>query len=260
MPFATVIFDCDSTLSTIEGIDELASNRRAEIAELTEAAMRGEVTLEEVYGRRLKIVLPTRQQVNALGEAYINTLVPDAREVCAALVRQGIDVRVVSGGLRPAVLAVARELGVRDDAVAAVDLTFDSAGNYSGFEIDSPLARSGGKLEVLRRWMPDMRRPILFVGDGATDLEARPVVDLFVCFAGVVARPTVIAAADIIVYANTLAPIYALAVMPASDEIADPELFEKGAALVSPFDLAHAAAAAGHPVPPLDAPATPLRG
>jgi phosphoserine phosphatase len=53
--FDAVCFDCDSTLTRIEGIDELA--RRAgcatEIAALTEAAMNGAVALEEVYARRL---------------------------------------------------------------------------------------------------------------------------------------------------------------------------------------------------------------
>jgi len=54
-PYGTIAFDCDSTLSTIEGIDELAALigvgvDGAEIAALTERAMAGEIALEEVYG------------------------------------------------------------------------------------------------------------------------------------------------------------------------------------------------------------------
>ena len=39
--FRTVLFDCDSTLSAIEGIDELAVHCRDEVEQLTDAAMRG---------------------------------------------------------------------------------------------------------------------------------------------------------------------------------------------------------------------------
>src|SRR5215207_7526663 len=96
--YATVVFDCDSTLSTIEGIDELAAERRDEVAALTDAAMRGEVALEEVYGRRLALIRPTRRQIDALGAHYLATLVPDARETLLALRDEGVEVRVISGG------------------------------------------------------------------------------------------------------------------------------------------------------------------
>ncbi|MBI4408296.1 MAG: HAD-IB family phosphatase [Gemmatimonadetes bacterium] len=209
--YRTVVFDCDSTLSAIEGITELAGERRDELVALTEAAMRGDVPLEQVYGRRLALVRPSRAQVDGLGGAYIRNLLPRAREVVAALRQERIAVRIVAGGLRPAVLALARELGVEDDAVAAVDVAFDAAGNYAGFDQGSPLAYAGGKRDVLARWAPALPRPILLVGDGATDLEARPVVDGFVAFAGVIERAAVAASADVVVRSRSLAPILALA-------------------------------------------------
>ena len=233
MPFETVIFDCDSTLSTIEGIEELATHHRAEIASLTEAAMRGEIPLEEVYGRRLEVVRPTRAEVEALGDRYAATLVPDTREVVRALLDEGVDVRVVSGGVNPAVLALARALGVPDDRVAAVGLEFDGSGAYRDFDRGSPLWRSGGKCRVLEEWLPSMRRPILMVGDGATDLETRPLVDQFVAFAGVVARPNVVAAADVVVRGNTMAPILALALGRPPRAAEWRALYERGAALLA---------------------------
>ena len=82
--FRTVIFDCDSTLSAIEGIDELAVHCRENVAQLTDAAMRGVIPLEEVYGRRLDLVRPTRAAIVALGLQYVARLVPDARETVAS--------------------------------------------------------------------------------------------------------------------------------------------------------------------------------
>jgi phosphoserine phosphatase len=211
MRFNTVVLDCDSTLSAVEGIDELAGNARQEIARLTDAAMRGEVPLEAVYGRRLEIVRPTRAHVDALGRTYVDELLPDAREVVAALRAEGVGVRVISGGLLPAVRVLARELGLTDDDVAAVDVRFDASGNYAGFDEWSALARSGGKREVLREWRAVVSRPVMLVGDGATDLEARDVVDRFVAFAGVIEREAVVAAADAVIRARTLAPVLPMA-------------------------------------------------
>jgi hypothetical protein len=90
--------------------------------------------------------------------------------------------------------------------------------------------------------MTSIRRPILFVGDGATDLETRPLVDLFVAFAGVVARPNVVAAADVVVDANTLAPILPLALGRPPRNDARRALYEKGKALLPPGAVERAAA------------------
>jgi len=207
--YRTVLFDCDSTLSTLEGVDELARNH-PEVHALTEAAMRGEVPLEEVYGRRLGIVRPSRAAVEALGQRYVETMVPGARETVRALLDAGVRVRVISGGLRPAVVVLARELGIADDDVAAVDVYFSADGAYASYDASSPLARSGGKRAVVEGWLPELPRPILMVGDGATDLEVKDVVDRFVAFAGVVARPAVVAAADEVIREFSLLPLLEL--------------------------------------------------
>lgn len=207
--FAAVVFDCDSTLAAIEGIDELAGPHAEAVRALTDRAMRGEIALEEVYGRRLELIRPTRAQVDALGEAYVRALVPDARETVAALLALGKTVRVVSGGLRPPVEAVSVALGLAASHVAAVGIDFGDDGAYRGFEATSPLARSGGKETVLRAW--GLPRPALLVGDGATDLEARPAVDAFAAYMGVAFRPAVAAGADVVLREPSLAPVLALA-------------------------------------------------
>ncbi|MGI9078072.1 MAG: HAD-IB family phosphatase [Gemmatimonadaceae bacterium] len=235
--FGTVIFDCDSTLSSIEGIEELATVHRDEITRLTESAMRGEVALENVFARRLELVRPSRADVTALGNRYVQTLVPDAKAIVSALRSEGINVRVVSGGLRPAVLVLARSLGLSDSSVAAVDILFDEAGGYAGFDRDSPLSRSGGKRVQLERWLPSLARPIMFVGDGITDLEARPPADLFVAYTGVVLRAEVAAGADVVVKSMSLAPVLTLALGGVPPEDAKIRgLFNLGASLMAEGD------------------------
>lgn len=239
--FRTVIFDCDATLASIEGIEALAGEHHERVVALTEAAMNGEVPLEEVYGRRLDLVRPTRARVEALGREYIDALVPDARESVAALRAEGVAVRVISAGVLPAVLALGRELGLGSESVAAVPIYFKgqsddgSSGDdvYAGYDRESPIASRGGKCAVIEGWKAEIQRPIMLVGDGANDLNARPVVDRFVAFAGVVARPAVIEAADDVIHARSLAPVVPIAL---GDRVpADPvakELYEKGLRLL----------------------------
>jgi phosphoserine phosphatase len=214
--FRCVVFDCDSTLVKIEGIDELAGTKIDEIRGMTDLAMDGAIPLEEVYGRRLALIDPTRAQVDAVGEAYVRELVDDARDTVAALLELGKTVRIVSGGLLPPVLRVAAELGIAPNAIAAVGIEFDAIGHYLDFQRDSPLARSGGKADVLKNW--SLPRPALLVGDGATDLEGRGAVDLFVAFMGIVHRPAVAREADVVLTAPSLAPILALAADAAERE------------------------------------------
>lgn len=205
--FGTVIFDCDSTLSAIEGIDELGAGHREEIVALTDAAMRGEVPLEAVYGQRLARIRPDRRAIEALGRQYISAAVPGAREVVAELLRIDVAVRILSGGLLQAILPFAAWLGLTPGDVAAVSVRFDALGAYTGFDEASPLARSGGKRSVVERWRGALPGPFLMVGDGVTDLEARPAVERFVAFAGVADRPAVTAAADRVIRGPSLLPL-----------------------------------------------------
>jgi len=207
----SVIFDCDSTLSAIEGIEYISRAHQSEVERLTAAAMNGDVPLEAVYGKRLELVRPGRDVIQELGNAYIDALMEDAREVVDALRQERIQVRVLSGGLLPGVLALTRALNVEDEAVAAVPIHFDARGAYAGFDEASPLARSGGKLDVVSAWRRTLPGPIMLVGDGITDAEARPAVDVFVAFAGVVARKTVTDQADYVIRTASLAPVLPLA-------------------------------------------------
>jgi len=209
-PFAAVWFDCDSTLSAIEGVDELlqflAPELRAELAALTTQAMDGTLPLATVYVMRLARIAPTRNQVAAIGELYVRRLVPHAREVVQALLHLGKQVGICSGGLLQPVQHLAASLGVPPANVHAVPVLFDAGGRYVDFDRTSPLWQNGGKVRVLRA-LPASHRPVAFVGDGVTDLETQGTADLFVGFGGVVARPVVRERAAAFVGAPTLAPV-----------------------------------------------------
>jgi phosphoserine phosphatase len=193
-----VFFDVDSTLVTIEGIDVLAAGNQ-EIVRLTEAAMNGEIALDEVYARRLEIIRPTRGAVEALGQQYIHSLVDSAAETVATLQAAGADVHLVTAGIAQAIQPLAQHLGIAARAVHAVPLIFHADGSYLDFDRRSLLARGGGKELVVRAILTRAKGRSAFIGDGASDLETKPVVDLFIGFGGVQARPRVQESADVFV-------------------------------------------------------------
>lgn len=201
-----VFFDVDSTLSAIEGIDELASGN-AEIADLTEAAMNGEIPMNEVYGRRLEIIRPHRSRIDELGRLYVERMIPDAAEVVATLRDAGMEILIVSAGIRQAILPLADRLGIPERAVNAVELEFDEEGNYVDFDRRSPMTRNGGKETVVMNIRSRTKGKAAFVGDGITDLEAKPAVNLFIGFGGVKARERVKAEADVFIEEPRLAPL-----------------------------------------------------
>ncbi len=211
-----VFFDCDSTLSTLEGIDELARRRGVDVAELTNRAMDGELPMDRVYAARLELILPDAEDFAWLARRYGATAVPGAAEVVASLQGLGVACHVVSGGLRPAILPFAAELGIPPERVHAVPYPLDAADPVA-VAAAHPLARNGGKpavvAEVCAGGPPRARR--LLVGDGSSDLEAAAEVGLFVGFGGVVDRPRVAAAARVHLRAPGLWAVAALAAGPA---------------------------------------------
>ena len=199
--FRSVVLDVDSTLCGIEGIDWLAARRDNEVAERvaleTAMAMRGEIPLESVYGNRLALVRPSREEIDLLGDLYTAALAPGADEVIPRWIDDGIVVALISGGIRQAILPVAMKLGIAENRVHAVDLSFDSSGAYAGFDNVSPLATAVGKREVVEGM--SLPRPLLTVGDGITDLATREVSEAFAAFTGFVRRGPVIRKADVVV-------------------------------------------------------------
>jgi phosphoserine phosphatase len=196
MSFDVICFDCDSTLSKIEGIDELA--RRVglgeEMSKLTDLAMNGIVPLEAVYERRLSLIRPDQAGIDWLADLYIAEIVDGVKDVFAALLAQDKTVHIISGGLRQAILPLADYLGLPESHVHAVNIYFNEDGSYRDYELDSPLARTGGKAVVVGSLKG--QGSLVMIGDGKTDLEAKQAGATVLGFGGVVDRAIVRELAD----------------------------------------------------------------
>ena len=208
MSFDVICFDCDSTLSRVEGIDELARRNGLfkEVAALTDAAMNGELALEEVYGRRLDMIKPDQAAMDWLADLYIAEMVEGVGETVKTLLDNGKQIHIISGGLRQAILPLAALLGIAEEHVHAVDVLFDDKGVYQDFARQSPLAVSGGKARICRR-LRMHHSSLVMIGDGKTDLEAKQAGAYMIGFGGVVNRPLVRQQADVFVADASLTAI-----------------------------------------------------
>ena len=199
--YSSVVLDVDSTLCGIEGIDWLAARRGPQagrrIAELTDRAMNGDLALDAVYGERLGAVRPSRGDLEALASAYEQALAPGAAAAIERMREAGRRIVLVSGGIRNAILPVARRLGIDDLDVHAVNVLVDNDGEYETYDAHSPITTAEGKRSVVAALA--LPRRLVAVGDGATDLAIRPVADAFIAFTGYVRREPVVAGADAVV-------------------------------------------------------------
>lgn len=199
-----IFLDCDSTLSAIEGIDELARLRGDDVfeacANMTNRAMNGEIEIEAVYGERLKLIKPSREECLAIGKEYISTIEPHVRELVTWLKGNGWTPIILSGGLTQVIEPLAVELGI--ETVEAVDIKFNDDGSYDRFVSECPTSRMGGKIEIIERAKAAGGvSATVMVGDGVSDLETKSVVDLFIGYGRVVARDKVKAGAEVFVNA-----------------------------------------------------------
>jgi phosphoserine phosphatase len=210
MSFDVICFDCDSTLSKIEGIDELAGRvgMGEEMSRLTDAAMNGEVLLEAVYERRLSLIRPDLDSINWLAGLYIDQIVDGVKEVFETLTALDKELHIISGGIRQAILPLAMCLGLPEAQVHAVDIYFNEDGSYRDYDRNSPLARSGGKAEICGR-LHKTQGSLVMIGDGKTDMEAKQAGAVVIGFGGVVDRQIVRDQADFYSAESSLVSILA---------------------------------------------------
>ncbi len=186
--FGLIAFDMDSTLINIECVDEIAdaAGRKAEVAAITEAAMRGEIADYKESLRR-RVALLEGVPVAAMQEVYDRRLQlnPGAAKLVAACKQAGLKVLLVSGGFTFFTDRIRDRLGI-DDTRSNVLEVHD--GRLTGRMVDQPwgdICDGEEKRRMLEatcaRYGLSTKQAIA-MGDGANDLPMMGVAGLSVAY------------------------------------------------------------------------------
>lgn len=235
-PITAVIFDCDGTLSSIEGIDELAKLNNAEdiVQRLTQEAMSKSGMNEDLYQKRLSLVKPTLKEVEELGQIYIQYQVRDALAVIKILSRLNKSIYIISAGLSPAIHIFGKYLDIPEENITCVSVQFDKNGNYIDFDRTSPIVHKNGKREIVKKIKLNHQN-IALIGDGFSDYETYDLVTRFVGYGGAFYRENLEKLCQHYIRTASLAPL--LPIILTSNEyqqLNDDErkLYQKGIAAV----------------------------
>lgn len=188
-----LVLDVDSTLIEQEVIELLAAHagREAEVREVTERAMRGELDFAASLTERVRTLagLPV-QVLDEVRDAV--RLTPGAALLVGTMRRSGFPVGVVSGGFREVVEPLAASLGIEHVQANGLEA---SAGRLTG-RVEGPVVDRAVKAAKLREWASLHEIPLdrtMAIGDGANDLDMLAAAGLGVAFD---AKPAVREAAD----------------------------------------------------------------
>jgi phosphoserine phosphatase len=177
-----VVLDVDSTLIENEVIELLAeeAGSLAEVAQITERAMNGELDFEASLRARVATLegLPVSVFQTAGERVTITAGVP---EMTAAVQAAGGRVGVVSGGFHEIVDPIAEQLGLNYWRANRLEV---SDGVLTG-GLSGPVIDAEAKASTLREWARDFGIPLsrtVAVGDGANDLRMMAITGLAVGF------------------------------------------------------------------------------
>ncbi len=203
------IIDFDSTITKVEGLDQLAvislkgnpegEKIAAEIKHLTDLGMNGEISYSEALQKRIALLKANKKHIDVL-VGFLSENITDSFERNKPFLQEYANsIIVISGGFKEFIDPVVALLGLKTENVYANTFTFDENGDITGVDESNPLAKSGGKIKLLESLELDGH--VSVIGDGYTDYELKKSgeADRFYAFIENVRRDNVIPGADFVI-------------------------------------------------------------
>ncbi len=177
-----IFFDFDSTLVTLETLDEAINltlkshpekeKLKKEIEEITNKGMAGELSQKDSILERLKLASLEKEHLTEISEKSAVNMSQGIEELVKFLHKNNWEIYIVSGGFHEMIYHTADKLKIKRENCFANKFIFDENNNIIELEKNNPLSGAGGKHAVILDILKNKKvKTSVFVGDGMADLQ-----------------------------------------------------------------------------------------
>lgn len=203
------IFDFDSTLTSVEGLDVLAEIAQAnnpnkakvlqEIAKITNLGIDGEISFTQSLEQRIKLLGAKKHDLDLLVNELKKHISPSVERNKAFFKNYSNNIYIISAGFKEFIIPIVAEYNIPASRVYANTFEFGKNDEIIGFDRNNPLSKHNGKIQCLQGMNLDGE--IQVIGDGYSDYVTRQagVADTFFAYTENIMRKKTVENADYII-------------------------------------------------------------
>lgn len=204
-----IVFDFDSTISSLEALDVLAdlvADKSGDkllskkVEEITNLGMAGEIDFRTSLEKRISLLTFTTDDLHDLIPIITRSINSDWKSLFDLLEQNNLTPIVISGGFVDFIAPSLESFGIDKERIFANTFKWDETGTAIGFDTHNPASQAGGKITIAQNVTEKGNKILAVVGDGSTDLAIRQagLAKRFIAFSKYVQRDTVLENADFI--------------------------------------------------------------
>lgn len=206
MPDKTIfVFDFDSTLTSVEALEELAAISLAgqknkneiiqQIEHITNQGVNGEISFTQSLAKRVDLLKAHRNHLPELVKRLSKKISPSIKRNKTFFANNAERIYVVSAGFKEFIDPIVEKYGIKPERVFANTFVYDKKGNIIGFDKKNHLAKHNGKIAQMKALK--LKGEVIAIGDGYSDfLMKQGGASRFIAFTENIERASAVSNAD----------------------------------------------------------------
>lgn len=199
------VFDFDSTLTSVEALEELAAislahspqknNIIKQIEDITSLGIDGKISFTQSLAQRVDLLKANKKHLPELVKRLSKKVSPSIRRNKKFFLSNADNIYVVSAGFKEFIDPIVEKYGIKSNRVFANTFVFDKKGNITGFDKKNHLAKHNGKIAQMKALK--LKGEVIAIGDGYSDyLMKHGGASRFIAFTENIERASAIDNAD----------------------------------------------------------------